>query len=45
MAETVAVRVPPVRKAISPMGCSGPISVSGSRRPSRVTAKRPEMTI
>ena len=29
MAETVAVRVPPVRKAISPIGCSGPISVSG----------------
>ena len=45
MAVTVAVRAPPVRKAISPMGWSGPISVIGSRRPSRDTTKRPVTTM
>ena len=45
IAVTVAVRVPPVRNAISPIGCSGPISAMGSRRPSLVTAKRPVRTM
>jgi len=38
---TVAVRAPPARKAISPIGWPGPISLIASRRPAMVTTKRP----
>ena len=44
-AVTVAVRAPPARKAISPIGWPGPSSATASRRPSMVTANRPVTTI
>ena len=44
-ASTVAVLVPPARKAISPIGWPGPISEIASARPSRRTAKRPDTTM
>ena len=44
IAVTVAVRVPPVRNAISPTGWPAPISVTGVCVPSRRTEKRPETT-
>ena len=42
-ARTVAVRAPPARNAISPIGDPGPISATMPVRPSTVTSKRPEM--
>jgi hypothetical protein len=44
MARTVAVRLPPARNAISPIGWPAPISASGAGRPSKVTENRPETT-
>ncbi len=43
-AVTVAVRVPPARNAISPIGWPGPTSATICARPSSVMAKRPVTT-
>ena len=44
-AVTVAVRAPPARNAISPIGEPGPISAIGASRPATLTSKRPLSTM
>jgi hypothetical protein len=43
-ATTVAVRNPPAKKAISPIGCPTPISARGTGSSSSRTSKRPDTT-